>query len=244
MKTKLLLMSSLMLLGIMIFMFSCKKGSSNPSGGTSLRILKSPQGQNQGISANIDTNGYTNFNAQTILADGGSPLRNYDWSIEYSPTPPAGITIGAQTGVINRIGTSSTGLKVGTTSFKVTVSDGSATRTETVDLIITNYTPGPAAVLQQLHTGFQLKDGEANKAYGASLFVMGGIPPYSWKLDNTYPGSVDLTNAGLTVDGTGGIVWGSIMNSASGKIIKFKIIVTDKAGDVAVYSPVYTINVK
>lgn len=243
MKTKLLLMSSLMLLGIMIFMFSCEIDSSNSS--TSLRILKSPQGQNQGISANIDNNGYTHFNAQTILADGGSPLRNYDWSIENSPTPPAGVTIGAQTGVINRTSTSSTGLKVGTTSFKVTVSDGSATRTETVDLIITNYTFGPAAVLQQLPTGFQLSDGEANKAYGASLFVMGGVPPYSWKLDNTYPGSVDLTNAGLSVDGTGGIVRGTI-NSASGKIIKFKIIVTDKngAGDVAAYSPVYTINIK
>jgi hypothetical protein len=57
-----------------------------------------------------------------------------------------------------------------------------------------------------LSSRFQLKDGEANKPYGASLFVMGGVPPYSWKLDNTYPGSADLTNAGLTVEGTGGIV--------------------------------------
>lgn len=70
--------------------------------------------------------------------------------------------------------------------------------------------------------------------------------PYSWKIDDTYSGSKDLTNAGLTVEKTSGIVRGTSFNSASGKIIKFKVIVTDKngAGEVAVGSPVYTINVK
>jgi len=236
MKTKLLLMSSSMLLGIMIFMFSCNKESSNPS--NSLRILP-----NQVITANIDNTGYTNFNAQTILADGGSPLHNYNWSIESSPTPPSGITIEPLTGVINRIGTSSTGLSVGKKTFSVKVSDGSATETETITLDITGYTPGPAADFQQLSSGFQLKDGEANKAYGASLFAMGGTPPYSWKLDQTYAGSADLSVVGLTIDGTGGIVRGTILNSASGKTINFKVIVTDNTGEIAFYSPVYTIKV-
>jgi hypothetical protein len=136
-------------------------------------------------------------NAQTILADGGSPFGNYDWSLDLSSNPPSGVTIEPLTGVINRIGTSSTGLSVGTRTFKVKVSNGSAVRTETVTLRITGYTPGPAAVLQQFPSDFQLKDGEANKAYGASLFAMGGTPPYSWKLDDTYSGSVDLTMAGF-----------------------------------------------
>lgn len=226
-----------MILGIMIFMFSCKKGTSDSS--TSLRILKS-----QVISANIDNAGYTNFNAQTILADGGNPFNNYSWSLDLSSNPPSGVTIA--NGVINRIGTSSTGLHVGTTTFKVIVNDGSISKTETIDLRITNYTPGPAAVFQQWPTsGFQLKDAEANKAYGASLFAMGGTPPYSWKLDNSYPGNADLTAAGLTIYATSGIVSGTPANSASGKTINFKVIVTDKngAGQVAVYSPVYTIKV-
>lgn len=244
MKAK-LLMSSPMLLGIVFFMFSCTEGPSDPSdpsaSSTTLRILP-----NQVIDANIDNTGYTNFNAITILADGGSPFANYGWSLELSPTPPPGVTISPLTGVINRIGTSSTGLSKGDRTFKLKVSDGTSVRTETVTLRITDYTPGSAAVFQQLISGFRLKDGEANKPYGASLFAMGGTPPYSWKLDNTYSGSVDLTLAGLTVNGTGGIVRGTKFNSASGRIIRFKVIVTDKggAGTVALYSPVYTINVK
>jgi hypothetical protein len=87
-------------------------------------------------------------------------------------------------------------------------------------------------------------DGTANKAYGASLYAMGGTPPFSWKLDASYAGSVDLTNAGLSIDGTGGIVRGTITNSAAGKTIKFKVVATDKTGTVAAFSPVYTIVIK
>ncbi|MBC8321068.1 MAG: hypothetical protein H8E34_10125 [Bacteroidetes bacterium] len=241
MKTKLLLLISLILMGITI-MFSCKKDSIDP--GSSLRILKSPLGQNQSISANIDNAGYTNFNAQTILADGGNPTSRYTWSLDLSSNPPAGVTIA--NGVINRIGNTINGLKVGTTTFKVTVSDGSVSRTESIDLMVSDYTPGYSAVFQQLSIGFQLKDAEANEPYAASLFAMGGTPPYSWKLDETFAGSKDLTNAGLVVDGTGGIVRCTSFNSASGKVINFKVIVTDKggAGDIAIYSPVYTIVIK
>ena len=243
MKTKKLINRVLVLLCVVTVLFSCTKDEgSSPS--SSLRILKSPMGQNQTISANIDENGYTNFNAQTILADGGNPLSRYTWSLDLSSNPPAGITI--TNGVINRLGNDATGLKVGKTTFKVTVSDGDATRTEAIDLLVTNYTPGPAAILQQLSSGFTLKDAEANKPYAASLFAMGGTPPYSWSLDQSYAGSADLTMAGLVVDETGGIVRSTSFNSVSGQVIKFKVIVKDKggSGDVAVYSPVYIINVK
>ncbi|MGE0637986.1 MAG: putative Ig domain-containing protein [Bacteroidia bacterium] len=242
MKTKLLLA---VLTCAVFSMSSCKKNDDDntTNGGSTLRILTSPTGQNQTISANIDNTGYTNFNAQTILADGGAPLNSYTWSLDLSSNPPAGITIGTLTGVVNRLGHSSTGLSVGTTTFRVTVSDGNATRTESIDLVVTGYTPGSAAVLQQLSSNFALVNGIANKPYGASLWVTGGTPPYSWSLDNTYPGSVDLTNAGLTVDATTGVVRGTILNSAAGSTINFKVIVTDSAGDVAIFSPVYTIQV-
>ena len=230
---------SILLVSI-FFISSCKKTSNSSS--NSLRLLKSPTGQNQGISANIDNTGFTNFNAQTILADGGNPISCYTWSLD-PQTTPAGITIGLHTGVINRIGNSSTGLTAGTTTVKITVSDGSVQATGLVDLIITSYTPGPAADLQQLSSDFQLKNADANKPYAASLFVMGGTPPYQWKLDNTYSGSVDLTNAGLEVEGTYGIVRSTAFNSSSGKTINFKVIVTDATGEIAVYSPVYSITV-
>ncbi len=246
MKTKLFHIGGIILLSLAMLMISCEKDSDSDSnnGNSTLRILKSPTGQYQTLSANIDENGYTNFNAQSVLADGGSPLHNYTWSLDMSSNPPSGVTIEPLTGVINRLGHSSTGLSVGTSSFKVTVSDGNATRSEFVTLNVTGYTPGMAAILQQLSTNFQLVDGEANKPYGATLFVTGGTPPYKWHLDNTYAGSADLTAAGLTVEANGGIVTGTIMNSAAGKTINFKVTVTDSNNDVAVFSPVYTIKVK
>jgi hypothetical protein len=235
MKIKDVIMSSVMLIGIIILTPSCEKDS-NPK--RNLRVVP-----DQVITANIDNTGYLNFNAQTILADGGNPTNGYSWGIESSPTPPSGVTIGSLDGVTNKTGTSSTGLSVGDKTFKVKVSDGDHTATESVTLRITGYTPGPAAILQQLSSGFELKEGWADKAYGASLFVMGGTPPYKWKLDNTYAGSADLTNAGLSVEETYGIVRGTILESASGKTISFRVIVTDNAGDIAVYSPVYSIKV-
>lgn len=246
MKTKLFRIGTLLLFSLTVLLLSCEKDSESDTNNaaSSLRILKSPTGQYQTLSANIDENGYTNFNAQTILADGGSPLHNYTWSLDMSSNPPSGVTIEPLTGVINRLGTSSTGLSVGTTSFKVKVSDGSASRTEFVTLNVTGYTPGPAAILQQLSANFQLVDGEASKPYGASLFATGGTPPFKWQLDQSYAGSANLTAAGLTVEPNGGIVTGTIMNSAAGKTINFKVIVSDKNNDIAAFSPVYTITIK
>ena len=226
---------------------SCKKkedDSSSSTAGSKLRVVKSPTGQNQTISANIDASGYVNFNAQQLMADGGSPLHSYSWSLEGSPIPPAGMTLTSLTGVVSRAGHANTGLSVGSSTFNVEVSDGSSTATGTITLTITGYTPGPAAVLQQLGSPFTLVDGVAGKAYGASLYVVGGTPPYSWQLDASYAGRADLTGAGLLVDASAGIVRGTIMSSAAGKTIKFKVIVKDATGETAVGSTVYTINIK
>ncbi|MBX2907255.1 MAG: hypothetical protein KF744_14515 [Taibaiella sp.] len=244
-KVKMMLVATI---AISVLATSCKKkddasssSSTSTNAGSKLRILTGSSGQNQTMSANIDNDGYVNFDAQTVLADGGSPLHQYTWSFDNTSTVPAGITIGSATGVITRNGTSSTGLTTGTKKLTVKVSDGSSTATGTIELKVTNYTPGPAALLQQLSSPFTLVNGVANKAYGASLFVTGGKPPYTWLLDDTYAGSADLTNAGLTVEGASGVVTGTIMPSASGKTIKFKVIVKDATGETAIYAPVYTI---
>ncbi len=225
--------------------FSCSKTSSTSSiEGSPLRILTSPTGQLQRISANIDNNGYTNFNPQTILADGGSVLSHYTWSLDLSSNPPAGMTIDKFTGVINRLGHSSTGLKKGLSTFKVIVSDGNSEATETVELNVSSWTPGPLALLAQLDGSFALVNGKANKAYAATLFAVGGEPPYKWDLDETYPGSSDLTAAGLTVDQMYGIVRGTSFNSSAGKVIKFKVKLTDATGDVSYNRTLYSITVE
>ena len=233
---------SLLLFGIMgvLSLHSCKKEETTSC---TLRILKSPTGQNQSISANIDIddNNYTNINPQTILADGGTPLRNYTWSLESSPPPPSGYTFWPLTGVISRTGTTPNGLSVGIRKFKVKVSDGSCSKSEYIDLIVTGDPFSPKAVLQQLTGSFSLKNADAGKAYGASLFALGGEPPYKWHLDETYAGSADLTNAGLQVEEAAGIVRGTVLSSTSGKIIKFKVVLTDSKGDIAMMNTLYTI---
>ncbi|MBK7957970.1 MAG: hypothetical protein IPK03_07470 [Bacteroidetes bacterium] len=224
---------------------SCSKTSSSSSTeGSTLRILTSPTGQYQRITANIDNTGYTNFDPQAILADGGSVLSHYTWSLDLNSNPPAGVTIDKFTGVINRLGNSSTGLKKGLSTFKVIVSDGNSTATETIELYVGSYTPGPKALLQQLDGSFALVNGVANKAYAATLYAAGGEPPYKWDLDETYVGSSDLTAAGLTVDQMYGIVRGTSFNSSAGKIIKFKVKLTDATGDVSYNKTLYSITVE
>lgn len=231
-----------MVAAVAVALGGCTKTTTDSTAGSKLRIVTSTSGQKQTITANIDNNGYVNFNPQQLMADGGSPAHTYTWSLD--GTAPAGVTLASLTGVISRNGTSTNGISAGNTTINVKVSDGTSEATGSVTLLVTNYTPGPTADFQQLSTAFTLVDGVANKAYGASLFVMGGTPPYSWHLDETYSGSADLTSAGLTVDASSGIVRGTILQAASGKVVHFRVVVTDNAGETAVYSPVYTINIK
>ncbi len=91
--------------------------------------------------------------------------------------------------------------------------------------------------------GVKLLDVDPGAATNHTVVTFVGTPPYYWKLDDTYQGSAELTNAGLVVDRTAGIVRGTIGNSASGKTINFKVVVTDSSGKVAVNNNVYTIKV-
>ena len=189
---------------------------------------------------------------QKLMAYGGSPgVAGYSWG---KPTggrsPPSGITIDPQTGVLR--GTGGALPKSGTYYFDVEVSDGTSTASVTFSIEVKKYVkkagpipdPGPpyAEFQQPLMQTIQLPDGKAGQPYGATLYVMGGKPFYSWRLDSTYKSNFTL--AGLTLDASGGLVRGTISSEMAGQTIRFKVIVRDNTGEVAIGEPVYEIYVK
>lgn len=228
---------------MVIFSFSCISCEKILNTSTNLRVLTSPTGQNQTVTANIDDNGVLIFNPQMLMAEGGNPLRNYNWSLVASGNPPASLRIASQTGVMTWNGSSATGLtRGGVTTVQVEVSDGDATKKGSIDIYVSDYSIGPSAILQQLFSPFTLMDGTKGKEYAASLFVMGGVPPYSWHLDETYTDSNDLTMAELSLDNTSGIIRGTVNPNFSGTQIKFRATVTDNNGDSS--NGIYIINVE
>ena len=223
--------------------------STDGNGGTPLRILPG-----YGLSACIDTYTGTSYVIpQTLMAAGGSPFAGYTWSKPALSSFPMGTTVLPLTGVF--VGTGGS-LIAGKHTFTVEVYDGTSTATGSVTLNVTTVSSAPSdgvpmpgcpwAILQQQQypiVSFALDDAHANKPYGASLFAMGGTPPYSWSEDITYSALSDLKAAGLTIDASTGIVRGTLFNSSSGKTLKFRVIVRDNAGDTS-SGPVYTITVQ
>ncbi len=222
-------------------------GNGAGHGGTKLRVLP-----NYALSACLDTNtGKSYVDAQTMMAAGGSPgVAGYTWSSDFS-TFPAGTTVLPLTGVFQGNGGS---VVSGQYIVKVKVSDGSSTATGTAALTVITASSGvingipdpgcPFAILQQYPGGsFQLDDAVANKPYGATLFALGGTPPYFWSEDETYTERSDFDMSGLKIDSTKGIVSGTPFESASGKTLKFVVTLKDSTGE-TISGPVYMINVK
>ena len=205
--------------------------------GSELRILPG-----QVVSANIDAKGTLYVAPQMIMAEGGNPFHSYDWSVDLGSNPPSGVSIGALSGIITRDNTSATGFSAGTRNFTLKVSDGSQVRSGNVSLNITSYDIHPEAVLQQLPVGeYQLMSATPDKPYCASLFIMGGTPPYMWAVDPEY--SQAFSAAGLTLDPIYGLVKGTMTSANAGKTISFKVVVRDSKIKTAVYEPLYTIRV-
>jgi len=186
----------------------------------------------------------------TLLAEGGAPHGGYTWQLASGSHFPSGTMVDQLTGVFHATGGP---VSLQPTSFKMTATAGSNSATSKSYLVqVANYHSGPvpSAVLQQWDpygtdpSAFELADAKAGKGYGASLFVMGGEPPYHWAEDLTYVGRTDLTSVGLSLSATNGVVWGEPFSSASGKTVKFRVIVTDSEGETAAYEPVYTIQVE
>jgi len=180
------------------------------------------------------------------MAAGGSPFSGYTWS---KPTgvlfPPLGTTVDFLTGVFK--GTGGTLSEGPHPPFTMEVSDGTSTATGNFILNVTTASVCPWALLQQYPISpFALDDAVADKPYGASLFAMGGVPPYWWREDTSYNGRGDFALSGLTIDWSRGVVRGTPSSSSAGKTLKFRVIVRDNAGDTSdgPDGPVYTITVK
>ena len=186
----------------------------------------------------------------TLLAEGGAPQGGYTWSLASGSHYPSGTTVDPLTGVFHATG-GPVDMQGG--AFKMTATAGSNSATSkfyVVQLWDYHGGPSPSADLQQWDpngvdpSALELANAKAGKGYGASLYVMGGRPPYHWAEDLSYAGRTDLSSVGLTLSTTNGVVWGEPLSSASGKTVKFRVIVTDSEGETAVYQPVYTIQVE
>ena len=214
-------------------------------GGSTLSIV-----EGQTVSACFDTNaGITSVvNPQTIIAFGGAPLSGYTWTISSLSAFPSGTTVSSLTGVFNGTG-GKFALAPGSYTFKMDVSDGTSSASGTITLIVQQANssgaggiPGvgcPDAVFQQSPSfGNLLPSAKAGSPYGASLWVMGGTPPYTWSLaTGTLP-------PGLSVDASKGVVRGTPFSSASGQTFQFTVKVTDAMGETAITPSTYRITVQ
>lgn len=219
-------------------------GADGGGGGSNLRVLA-----NQVVQAQQLNDGSFEVTSQPLLAAGGSPLSGYTWSLASGSAYPPGTTVSALTGVF---GGSGAGLAPGQYDFGMVVSDGSSTASGVITLVVsplpTNGIP-PILVFQQPMgvPVIRLPNATANEPYGASLQVIGGVPPYTWLEDPSYVGPEDFGLSGLRIDQARGIVRGTPFNSAAGKTLRFKLIVTDNEGETAAtdgVGPVYEILVQ
>ena len=222
---------------LLVYLFSsCESTSEEPTG--NLRIIP-----RQLLSANIDLRGNLHVLPQMLMAEGGNPSDTYSWEIDTSSNPPEGFSIGSIDGIVTRKAISSNGFKAGTTYFRVIVSDGDQTRKEMVGVKVTDYKVDPIADVQQLQvTDYQLMNGTLNEPYCASLFVMGGVPPYRWEMDSVHVN--ELKTYGLKLDPAYGLISGSIPKTAIPKVLSFRVDIRDSKGKLALYSPIYKIRVR
>ena len=168
---------------------------------------------------------------RSLMAAGGSPFKGYTWSAK---NLPMGTTIWPQTGVFTSNG-GALNPDMPEMMVEVTVSDGTSSVSAMIPFgmgINTDKIGCPSQVDMGLIgvPGTALEDAVANKPYGASLGVSGGTPPYSWVEDTSFSGRGDFDLSGLTIDMSSGVVRGTPFNSASGKTLRFRVIVKDSLG--------------
>ena len=147
----------------------------------------------------------------TVQASGGTAP--YSWTVSAGGLP-AGLSLGASTGVIS--GTPTT---AGSASFTVQVKD-SLNKTATKALSITvAAAPQPPSV-----TTTSLSGGTTGAAYSATLQASSGTTPYSWSL------SAGTLPAGLSLVSSTGVISGTPTTAGT---VSFTVMVTDAANNTA-----------
>lgn len=228
-----------------IALTGCGGTTTDDGGGTASNLLVL---SGQVLHAQELQDGSVRVTPEPLLAAGGAPFSGYNWTIASGSAFPPGTSVTVPTGVFDGSGNGLVGGR--NYPFNVQVSDGTRTATGTVTLQVADPGEIPALVVFQQPMGvpvINLPAARANVPYGASLQVMGGDPPYTWLEDTTYAGRGDFQLSGLTIDMARGIVRGTPMNSASGKTLRFKLVVRDSTGATAAtdgVGPVYQIAVQ
>jgi len=162
----------------------------------------------QVVSGQADVNGgaQTRVFPQTLVAIGGQVLSQYTWSKTSGyALPLAGLFLDPN-GVVTGSGSS---IQAGTYTMHVDVKDAtSVIRSGQVTVRITACnsavgTTNPCmAVDVQSTNGFYLPAGKVGTEYAATIFAMGGTPPYRWaKSSGTLP-------LGMSIDASGGVFKG------------------------------------
>jgi hypothetical protein len=160
------------------------------------------------------------YYSQKLQATGGNSI--YSWAVTTGALP-SGLAIDATTGVIS--GKPDT---AGSTTFTVTVSDGSSPKL-TAQKQFTIVIQSPVAILTQ-QSG--IPAGVTGKNYSVTMKAIGGTTPYTWSLTK---GVSELTNLGLTLDGTTGVLSGTPTGiTPVGTPITFSVSVSDATGSTAV----------
>jgi hypothetical protein len=226
----------LLVVWLLFMLISCDEGTSEVN--SNLKVIP-----RQVLTANIGIRGNLIFIPQMLMAEGGNPSQSYSWEIDTSSPPPAALRIGALDGIVTWKGTSPEGVKPGTTYFKVIVSDGENTGSGMVGLKITDYKVDPISEVQQLQVSdYQLINGFLNEPYGASLFVMGGTPPYKFSIDSAHV--AELKSYGLQLNPVYGLITGTIPKAAIPRVLSFRVDIRDSKGKFALYNPIYKIRVR
>ncbi len=204
----------------------------------------------QALRGCVDTySGRTVVHAQALIAQGGSPLSGYSWTLANLSAYPPGTTVDALTGIFK---TNGSPLRAGTFTFTMEVSDGSKTATGAFELVVASESSKPIdigdgifvsvpacptpAFAQPTVTPIVLPNAKAATAYGVGVPVFLGIAqlagqtvtvssgPLNWALAN---GSV--LPPGMALDQSRGVVRGTPLSSAAGNTYRFSVLITSQA---------------
>jgi len=192
------------------FLTACNivKDPASITGNTSTGTTTMAVYAGQVVSGQTDANGgaQTKVFPQTLVATGGQLLSQYTWSKTSGyALPMAGLFLDPN-GVVTGSGSS---IQPGTYTMRVDVKDATSiirSGLVTVQIRSCNSASGttnPCMAVDLQSTGsFYLPAGKVGVEYAATIFTMGGTPPYRWAKSS---GALPL---GMSIDNAGGVFKG------------------------------------